>query len=74
MLSLKLLLPIKKEVGIDSRVKNVELLLDPRQNNVQMVGIYGVGGVGKTTTAKAVYNNIVDYFDVSIFLENVSEN
>ena len=29
LLSIKLLLPIKKEVGIDSCVKNVELLLDP---------------------------------------------
>ena len=49
------------------------MLLDPRRNNVQMVGIYGVGGVGKTTIAKAVYNNIVDHFDEGIFLESVSE-
>ena len=34
-----------------------------------MVGIYGVGGVGKTTIATVVYNNIVDHFDVRIFLE-----
>ena len=61
------------QVGIDSRAKNVELLLDLRQNNVQMVGIYGVGAVGKTTIAKAVYNNIVDHFDEGIFLENVCE-
>ena len=61
------------QVGLDSHAKNVELLLDPKQNNVQMVGIYGVGGVGKTTITKAVYNNIVDHFDEGVFLENVCE-
>ena len=61
------------QVGIDSRAKNVELLLDLRQNNVQMVGIYGVGAVGKTTIAKALYNNIVHCFNEGIFLENVCE-
>ncbi|XP_065629453.1 disease resistance protein RUN1 [Quercus suber] len=38
-----------------------------------MVGIHGIGGVGKTTIAKAVYNNMADHYDVSIFLENVRE-
>ena len=64
----------KYEVGIDSRVEEIELLLDTKSNGVRMLGIYGLGGVGKTTIAKAVYNKISDRFDRSCFLDNVREN
>ncbi|PRQ19338.1 putative winged helix-turn-helix DNA-binding domain-containing protein [Rosa chinensis] len=39
-----------------------------------MVGIWGAGGIGKTTIARAVYNSIAHKFDGSCFLENVREN
>ncbi|CAN0842283.1 Disease resistance protein L6 [Linum grandiflorum] len=38
-----------------------------------MVGVYGMGGIGKTTTAKAVYNKISSGFDRCCFLENIRE-
>ena len=63
----------KYPVGIDSRVEEIELLLDTKSNGVRMLGIHGLGGVGKTTIAKAVYNRIFDRFDRSCFLENVRE-
>ena len=49
------------------------MLLNIEANDVRMVGIHGLPGVGKTTIAKAIYNRIVDYFDGSSFLENVRE-
>ncbi|KAL4645147.1 hypothetical protein ACB092_02G215400 [Castanea dentata] len=61
-------------VGIDSHVAKIELLLDTKSNGVRMLGIHGLGGVGKTTIAKAVYNRIFDRFDRSCFLENVRES
>uniref|UniRef100_A0A2N9GMV6 TIR domain-containing protein n=1 Tax=Fagus sylvatica TaxID=28930 RepID=A0A2N9GMV6_FAGSY len=63
----------KYPVGIDSHVEAIELLLNIEANDVRMVGIHGLPGVGKTTIAKAIYNRIVDYFDGSTFLENVRE-
>ncbi|KAL4636710.1 hypothetical protein ACB092_03G027600 [Castanea dentata] len=38
-----------------------------------MIKVYGLGGVGKTTTAKAVYNMIYVHFEGSSFLENVKD-
>nr|XP_023874309.1 disease resistance-like protein DSC1 [Quercus suber] len=47
--------------------------LDIGSNDVHMLGMYGLGGVGKTTVAKAVYNKIFYNFERSFFLENVRE-
>ena len=64
----------KYPVGINHRVEAINLLLDIQSNDVRMVGIYGLGGVGKTTIAKAIYNDIFYHFEQRIFLENVREN
>ncbi|KAF7847101.1 hypothetical protein BT93_L3362 [Corymbia citriodora subsp. variegata] len=40
----------------------------------RVVGLRGIGGVGKTTIAKAVYNCIANQFEGSCFLANVREN
>ncbi|XP_065620875.1 disease resistance protein RUN1 isoform X2 [Quercus suber] len=63
----------KYPVGINSRAEAIESLLDIGLDEVCVVGMYGLPGVGKTTIAKAVYNKIAKHFDGSSFLENVRE-
>lgn len=61
-------------VGLQSRVSDVNSLLELECNDVKMIGIYGIGGIGKTTIAKAVYNTIYGQFRYASFLANVREN
>jgi len=63
-----------KPVGLESRVRDVIQLLDiQRSDDVLLVGIWGMGGIGKTTVAKAIYNEIGHDFGGRSFLANVME-
>jgi len=67
--------PAHYPVGLGSQVLEVMELLDVGcDGGVHMIGIHGVGGVGKSTLAQEVYNNLIaDKFDGSCFVENVRE-
>ncbi|KAM5582400.1 disease resistance protein Roq1-like [Rosa sericea] len=61
-------------VGIESRVEDMLNLLHVGENDIRMVGIWGIAGIGKTTVAKAVYNQIAHEFEGRCFLKNVKEH
>ncbi|XP_030934595.1 TMV resistance protein N-like [Quercus lobata] len=44
------------------------------ENNVRMIGIYGMGGLGKTTLARIVYDEFRSHFDGFSFIANVRED
>ena len=60
-------------IGINSRMEALTKLLDIESNDVRMVRITGLGGIGKTTIAKAIYNSLSNPFKAKSFLENVRE-
>ncbi|CAN1229964.1 Disease resistance protein L6 [Linum perenne] len=60
-------------VGIDDHIEVLLEKLSVDTENVTMVGIHGLGGIGKTTIAKAVYNTISSRFDRCCFVENIRE-
>ncbi|CAJ2635041.1 unnamed protein product [Trifolium pratense] len=67
-------LPITEfPVGLESHVKQVVGLIEKQAGNFCIVGIWGMGGSGKTTVAKAVYNEIHRRFDCTSFIENIRE-
>eukprot|EP00261_Vitis_vinifera_P038522 XP_019079765.1 PREDICTED: TMV resistance protein N-like [Vitis vinifera] len=73
-LNSKLLLHVSKNiVGMNFHLEKLKSLIKIESNDVRMIGIYGLGGIGKTTIAKVVYNNISHQFESRIFLENVRE-
>ncbi len=49
-------------------------LVDMESSDVWFVGIHGMGGIGKTTLAKVVFNKLCDHFDRCSFLADVRES
>ncbi|XP_028965619.2 disease resistance-like protein DSC1 [Malus domestica] len=65
---------LKGLVGMTSRIKQVESLLSINDSvNVLTVGIWGMGGIGKTTLAKALFKGLSSNFEACCFLYNVRE-
>ncbi|CAN1264384.1 Disease resistance protein L6 [Linum perenne] len=60
-------------VGIDYHVQQVTTLLSLESRGVKIAGIHAMGGMGKTTIAKTVYNELYSQFDRFCFVEDARE-
>jgi len=73
-LDVSLLSITKYPVGLESRVQQITKFIDNQSNKVCTIGIWGMGGSGKTTTAKAIYNQIHRKFEGrTSFVESIRE-
>ncbi|KAI8527221.1 hypothetical protein RHMOL_Rhmol12G0058800 [Rhododendron molle] len=60
-------------VGLNYPIEELLRLLDVKSNGTRILGLHGMGGVGKTTLAKAAYNKLVSHFEHRSFISNVRE-
>ncbi|KAJ9554648.1 hypothetical protein OSB04_018693 [Centaurea solstitialis] len=77
MISNRLPAPISSEnddlVGIKARLQHLKSKMEMVSDRVVVVGIWGLGGGGKTTLASALYDEISTNFDGSCFIKDVRE-
>ena len=60
-------------VGLESRAEKLIQFLRQNTRGVCLVGIWGMGGIGKSTIAKLIYNNLCYEFEDQSFLANIRE-
>ncbi|CAF1888271.1 unnamed protein product, partial [Brassica napus] len=61
-------------VGIRARITEIKSKLILQSEQVQMIVLVGPAGIGKTTTATVLYNQLSPNFQFSTFLENIRGN
>ncbi|XP_027907715.1 TMV resistance protein N-like isoform X3 [Vigna unguiculata] len=73
VLNLPVLFATKFPVGLQSRLNDVIQIIKDKSREVCIIGIWGEGGSGKTTLAKAIYNQLHGTFTHKSFIEDISQ-
>ncbi|XP_010450586.1 PREDICTED: disease resistance protein RML1A-like isoform X2 [Camelina sativa] len=58
-------------VGLEAHLTELNTLLCLESDDVMMIGIWGPGGIGKTTIARALFNQLSTNFRLSCFMRNL---
>ncbi|KAK8682272.1 hypothetical protein V6N13_054664 [Hibiscus sabdariffa] len=60
-------------IGVDGPLEEIRTLLCIGGEGIRVVGLWGIGGIGKTTLAKAIYDELFGRYESYCFLENIRE-
>ncbi|XP_058731485.1 disease resistance-like protein DSC1 isoform X2 [Vicia villosa] len=60
-------------IGIDKHIEQIQTLLQLESSTVRTIGIWGMGGIGKTEIACAIYEKLATHFSSSGIVKNVQQ-